>query len=125
MKIALEKMQADKKLLVSETMKLSQADAAVFWPVYNSYQEILLNLTKRLIKVIDNYAKNYNNMTEANAKELLDEYLAVERGIPASLLKFPLVNTIPNREYAAITSDGKGMARFTTLLSSSSAEDIA
>ena len=78
-KLALEKMQADKKFLIAQTMNLTETEAEAFWPIYTSYQANLLNLTERLFKVIDNYAKGYATMTDENAKELLDEYLAIER----------------------------------------------
>jgi len=48
-------------------------------------------------------------------------YFAVEREIRASLLRSPLVKTVPRREYAEITSVGKGMDKSTILLNSSAA----
>lgn len=77
--IVIEKIQADKKLLVAETMNLTESEAKVFWPVYNSYQKILRHLVDRLIKVIEGYAKNYETMSNEDAKGLLDEYMAIER----------------------------------------------
>jgi hypothetical protein len=35
MQIVLEKVRADKKLLVSENMQLTEAEAKAFWPVYS------------------------------------------------------------------------------------------
>jgi hypothetical protein len=79
MKIVLENIRADKKLLIAKAMKLTESEAEAFWPVYNSYQKKLWNLIGRLIKVIENYVKNYT-LTNEDAKGLLDEYLAIERG---------------------------------------------
>jgi len=39
MKLVLEKMRADKKLLVAENMQLTEAEAKDFWPVYDQYPE--------------------------------------------------------------------------------------
>jgi hypothetical protein len=36
MQILVEKMKADKKLLVAENMQLTEAEAKGFWPVYES-----------------------------------------------------------------------------------------
>ena len=35
MQIVLEKIRADKKLLVAENMQLTEAEAKAFWPVYD------------------------------------------------------------------------------------------
>ena len=36
MKIVLEKIKADKKLLVADNMQLTEAEAKTFWPVYEA-----------------------------------------------------------------------------------------
>ena len=79
MQIFIEKIKADKKLLVAENMQLSEAEAKKFWPVYEQYQNELFILRMRSLKLIDNYAENYKSMTNDVAKKLLDEYLTIER----------------------------------------------
>jgi len=79
MQILLEKIKADKKLLVAENMQLSEAEAKKFWPVYEQYQNELFILRMRSLKLIDNYAENYKSMTNDIAKKLLDEFLTIER----------------------------------------------
>ncbi len=79
-KIVIEKIRADKKLLIAETMKLTESEAKAFWPVYDNRQKQLKHLVDRLIKVIENYANNYETMSNEVAKGLLDEYLAIEWG---------------------------------------------
>jgi hypothetical protein len=73
-----EKVQADKKLLVAENMQLTEAEAKVFWPVYESYQKELSKIVDRSKKLIEDYANNYQTMTDATAKKLLDEMVAIE-----------------------------------------------
>jgi hypothetical protein len=73
-----EKIQADKKLFVADNMQLTEAEARVFWPVYDSYQKDQLKLVDRTQKLINDYAKNYLTMTDATAKKLLDDMLAIE-----------------------------------------------
>ena len=41
MAIVLEKVRADKKLLVAANMELTEQEAAAFWPVYEAYQKDL------------------------------------------------------------------------------------
>ena len=78
MQILQEKIKADKKLLVSENMQLTEKEAKAFWPVYDSYQKDIGKLNERLIKLIDEYAQNYETMTDQTAQSLTNKYLALE-----------------------------------------------
>ena len=79
MQILIEKIKADKKLLVGENMQFSEAEAKKFWPVYDQFQNELFILRMRSLKLIENYAGNSDKMTNDIAKKLLDEYLTIER----------------------------------------------
>jgi len=78
MQILLEKMKADKKLIVSENMELTEAEAKVFWPVYEQYQNELFLIRARMAKLITDYGDAYGKMTNATAKKLLDESMTIE-----------------------------------------------
>jgi hypothetical protein len=78
MQIVIEKIHADKKLLVAENMQLTEAEAKSFWPVYKQYQDELFLLRSRTVKLINDYAGAYETMTNNTAKKLLDEYMTLE-----------------------------------------------
>ena len=78
MQILSEKLKADKKLLVAQNMQLTEAEAGKFWPVYGQYQDELFIQRMRSLNLIKTYAEKYGSMTNEVAKELLDEYLAIE-----------------------------------------------
>lgn len=80
MQILMDKVKADKKLLVANNMKLTEAEAKGFWPVYDAYQKDLQQLNGRLEKAVKSYADAYNMgpVSDATAKQLLDEALAIE-----------------------------------------------
>ena len=80
MQILLDKVKADKKLLVAANMDLSDAESKAFWPIYDAYQKDLQKLNQRLLKVITSYADAYNSgaMTDQQAQTLIDEALAIE-----------------------------------------------
>jgi len=78
MQIVLEKIRADKKLLVAENMQLTEAEAKAFWPLYDRYQDELFLLRARSAKLIEDYADAYEKMTNDTAKKLLDEYMTIE-----------------------------------------------
>jgi hypothetical protein len=78
--ILLEKVRADKKLLVAANMNLSEQEAEAFWPVYESYQKDINALNGRIKDTVKRYAEAYNAgpVPDATAKSLLDEALAID-----------------------------------------------
>ena len=80
MQILLEKVKADKKLLVAANMKLSDAEAKKFWPVYDSYQVELGKLNKRIMTLIKAYAADYNNnsLTDEKSKKMVAEMISID-----------------------------------------------
>lgn len=80
MPILLEKVRADKKLLIATNMALTEQEDAAFWPVYEAYQKDLAALNDRIRNMIKSYANAYNQGAVADdaAKKLLDEALAIE-----------------------------------------------
>jgi hypothetical protein len=79
MALVVEKIRADKKLLVASNMQLTETDATAFWPVYDQYQNELFLLRAKTMNLIGAYAKAYEQMNADTAKRLLDEYLTIER----------------------------------------------
>jgi len=78
MQLVLEKIRADKKLLVAENMELTESEAKGFWPVYEQYQDELFLLRVRTVNLIKDYADAYEKMTNETAKKLLNEYMTLE-----------------------------------------------
>ena len=75
-----DKIKADKKLVVSQNMSLTDPEAKGFWPVYDAYQKDLQALNDKLLTTIKSYADAYNKGAVADdvAKKLMNEALAVE-----------------------------------------------
>ena len=80
MDILLQKIKADKKLVVAQNLQLTDAEGTAFWPVYDAYQRDLEQINKRMTTMILAYAAAYNKGPVANdvAKKLLDEALAID-----------------------------------------------
>jgi coproporphyrinogen III oxidase len=78
MKIVIQKIQADKKLLVAENMQLTEAEAKAFWPVYKKYQDELFLIRVRTAKLINDYGEVYDTMTNEKAKKLMNELMAID-----------------------------------------------
>jgi len=89
MQILRDKIKADKKLLVSANMELTESEAKGFWPVYEEYQKELTAINQRIGKLIESYAADYrsNTLTDEKAQKLIDELVAIEKadgGLQAS-----------------------------------------
>ncbi|HQU32574.1 MAG: hypothetical protein HRU72_14575 [Planctomycetia bacterium] len=80
MQILVDKVRADKKLIVADNMQLTENEAKGFWPIYSQYQDELFLIRARSAKLISDYRNAYNNnaMTEDVARTLLDEYINIE-----------------------------------------------
>jgi hypothetical protein len=80
MEILRQKLKADKKLVVAENLKLTDAEGAAFWPVYDAYQKDLQAINQRMTAAVLAYADAYNKGPVSNdvAKKLLDEAVAID-----------------------------------------------
>jgi hypothetical protein len=81
MQIFMEKVKADKKLLVADNMGLTESEAKGFWPVYEGYQKGLAAINQRIVKLIESYAAEYraDTLTDEKSKKLIDEMVAIEQ----------------------------------------------
>ncbi|HEX2054955.1 MAG TPA: hypothetical protein VHF07_00585 [Nitrospiraceae bacterium] len=80
MEILLQKVKADKKLLVASNMDLSDEEGKKFWPLYEEYQKELEHLNQKLGKTIKEYADAFKKgpLSNDEATRLMNEALAME-----------------------------------------------
>ena len=81
MQILLDKVKADKKLVVASNMELTEDEQKSFWPIYEAYQRDLLSINERLGRAIAAYADAYNKkqLTDDLATKLTSEALAIDQ----------------------------------------------
>jgi hypothetical protein len=72
-------LRAQRKAVVGANMKLTDKEAKAFWPLYNQYEDAMDKIDKRHAKEIKDYAKNYQNLTDAQANQKLDAVLQVNQ----------------------------------------------
>jgi hypothetical protein len=76
-------MRADvrqqKAEMMGAVMVLSAADATKFWPIYSDYDAALIKLNDQRVENIKEYARSYNQMTDAKADELIQNALAYQK----------------------------------------------
>jgi hypothetical protein len=78
MAIVKEKISTDKKLFIATNMQLTESEAKSFWPVYEAYQAELGKLREREGKLIEEFATNFESMSDDVAKKLLDDSLSID-----------------------------------------------
>ncbi len=80
MQILLEKVKADKKLLIAGNMDLTDKESKEFWPYYEGYQKGLAEINGHMRGVINEYADAYNkgSVPDALAKKIINQALKVE-----------------------------------------------
>jgi hypothetical protein len=71
--------QGDYKQIVAANMELSPDEATKFWPVFDQYRAAMTKVNDRLVAVIVGYAKNQTTLTDAQASQMVDEFMKFER----------------------------------------------
>jgi hypothetical protein len=80
MEMLMQKIKADKKLLVTANMDLTDAEAKQFWPLYDAYQKELEKINQHLGATIKEYADSLDKgpIPNETAMKLTLEALSVE-----------------------------------------------
>jgi hypothetical protein len=72
-------IQTERQALVAENLPLTEEQATAFWPLYRTYREEMAKLGDRLVAVIEDYAKNYETMTDPQSSAMIKEFLKIQK----------------------------------------------
>jgi hypothetical protein len=72
-------IQADRQLLVTSNLELTDAEGQAFWPLYREYRAEMGKVGDRLQKLIQDYAKVFESVTPEKATSMVDEMMAIHR----------------------------------------------
>src|SRR5438477_5261429 len=72
-------VRQQKAEIMGAVMLLSADDAANFWPIYTEYDADLTKLNNQRVENIKEYARNYTQMTDQKADELIQRSLAYQK----------------------------------------------
>lgn len=75
-KLLRQNVRADKAKLMGGVMQLDADEAAKFWPIYKEYDAELAKLNDLRFANIMEYSKNYTQMTDEKADELVRNALS-------------------------------------------------
>jgi len=68
-----------KKLLILEGMQLSDDVEIAFLPVYNSFQKEKLKINRQLSTLVEDFAINYNDLSNAKAQEIINKWQVIQQ----------------------------------------------
>ncbi len=76
--IDVEALFAKKKALVKEALQLTQKEGAVFWPLYDDYEKIDIDLFKKREAHFKKYMLEHKSLSDEKADAMMNEYLQIE-----------------------------------------------
>jgi hypothetical protein len=86
--LLISQIQSDKRAIVLRTLDLTDAQVAVFTPVYDAYQAEMKVLMERSGAMLDKFAANFGSMTDDAAREILKEALKLRDDRNATMRKY-------------------------------------
>jgi hypothetical protein len=72
-------VRQQKSEIMGAVLALSANEAAKFWPIYNEYDAQLTKLNDERVENIKEYARNYFQLTDDKADELIQKALAYQK----------------------------------------------
>ena len=83
-----ENIQAQRKQITAANMPLTPDEATKFWPLYDQYRKEASQNGDERWALIQDYAKNYQTMTDAQAQDYIKRAAANEQKVIALRMKY-------------------------------------
>jgi hypothetical protein len=78
-------LRADKRQATAEALKLTEAEAAKFWPIYDKYIAELTTINNSKYGLIKEYSEKFGSYTDKQATDFIKRWLDVD--VKASQLR--------------------------------------
>jgi hypothetical protein len=72
-------LRSQKKQIIAANMKLTDKEAEKFWPLYDQYTAETIKINDKRYGLIQNYAQNYNQITDQQAEDYVRGLVAVDQ----------------------------------------------
>ncbi|WP_136480807.1 hypothetical protein [Cognatitamlana onchidii] len=95
-------LETETKEAIAEVMELDDAQSKEFWTLYNEYEGLSYFVKDKRIALIKDYAKNYGDMTDEKADEMVKRFFAFKKEDMKLLKKYykKMKKVIPATEAA-------------------------
>ena len=71
-------IKAERKDIINAIMQFNDSDATKFWPIFQQYDAELTTIGDGRMKLIVDYARNYENLTNEQADALMSKAFELE-----------------------------------------------
>jgi hypothetical protein len=78
----------EKKAMVSEFVKVNDAQKDAFWKLYDEYETARKDLAKKRIDLLEKYANNYDKMTNEFADKWASDVLSLTKQTDALVVTY-------------------------------------
>jgi len=96
-------IQAQRKQITAANMPLTPDEATKFWPIYDQYRMEASKNGDARWALIQDYAKNYMTMTDAQAQDYIKREAANEQNVIALRMKYvPIFEKVISPKKAAL-----------------------
>jgi hypothetical protein len=90
-------LRSQKKQLIAANLKLTDAEATKFWPVYDQYTAELVKINDQKYALIQDYADHWGTMTDQQALMFTRQWLDVDIATTQLRQKYvPIVSQVLN-----------------------------
>jgi len=86
--VLISQIQTDKRAIVLRTLELTDAQVAVFTPIYDQYQAEMKALFERGAANLDKFAANFGSMTDDAASAILKDAFKIRDDRNAVMRKY-------------------------------------
>ena len=88
-------LQSNKKQAIAANLKLTDAEATKFWPIYDQYSAELSKLGDQRYALIKEYAKGFGTLTDDQALSLIKRSLSLDEQVAQLRSKYvPIINKV-------------------------------
>ena len=98
-----QNLRSQRRQVIAANLKLTDAEAEKFWPVYDQYIAELVKLNGTKYDLIKQYVQNNGVLTDAQADSAVTKWLDVDQGVSALRLKYvPMFRKVLSRQNTAL-----------------------
>ena len=90
-------MRTQRKLIIASELFLTSEESKAFWPIFNEYAEDMRAIGDTRVRLIIEYANNFDSMTSELAAKLLAKLAAWRKSVDAQSMS-PNPNYDPNHK---------------------------
>ena len=74
-------IQTERQAIVAANLGLSEAESAVFWPLYREYRSAVEQAIDTRVDMLKRFSESYETLTDDEAMSLLDDHLSYQKQV--------------------------------------------